>query len=90
MYPEFSADWIVDELKNHPFEQREHDKFYITEEDRDELLEIAEFWQGKTVEDMVNAGLSEAEKAGSELGKKAEPWTGMIRIMKRKPNCMKL
>ncbi|WP_415929119.1 pyruvate formate lyase family protein [Zhenpiania hominis] len=36
----------------------------------DELLEIAEFWQGKTVEDMVNAGLSEAEKAGSELGKK--------------------
>ena len=70
VYPEFSADWIVDELKNHPFEQREHDKFYITEEDRDELLEIAEFWQGKTVEDMVNAGLSEAEKAGSELGKK--------------------
>lgn len=56
----------------------------------DELLEIAEFWQGKTVEDMVNAGLSEAEKAGSELGKKAEPWTRMIRIMKRKPNCMKL
>ena len=70
VYPEFSADWIVDELRNHPFEQREHDKFYITEEDRDELLEIAEFWQGKTVEDMVNAGLSEAEKAGSELGKK--------------------
>lgn len=70
VYPEFSADWIVDELRNHPFEQREHDKFYITEEDRDELLEIAEFWQGKTVEDMVTAGLSEAEMAGSELGKK--------------------
>lgn len=67
---EFRVDIQRGRLINHPFEQREHDKFYITEEDRDELLEIAEFWQGKTVEDMVNAGLSEAEKAGSELGKK--------------------
>lgn len=67
---EFRVDIQRARLINHPFEQREHDKFYITEEDRDELLEIAEFWQGKTVEDMVNAGLSEAEKAGSELGKK--------------------
>lgn len=67
---EFRVDIQRARLINHPFEQREHDKFYITEEDRDELLEIAEFWQGKTVEDMVTAGLSEAEMAGSELGKK--------------------
>ncbi|WP_269477005.1 (2S)-3-sulfopropanediol dehydratase [Hominibacterium faecale] len=70
IYPEFSVKWIIDELKHHPFDQRAHDKFYITDEDRDELLEILEFWRGKTVEDLVNARLTEDEKKGSELGKK--------------------
>ena len=38
IYPEFSVKWIIDELKHHPFDQRAHDKFYITDEDRNELL----------------------------------------------------
>lgn len=70
IYPEFSAEWIIDELKNHPFDQRAHDKFYITEEDKEELLELLEFWRGKTIADAVEANLTEDQKKGSEMGKK--------------------
>lgn len=70
VYPEFSVNWIIDELKYHPFDQRAHDKFFITDEDKEELLELLEFWRGKTIEDAVNARLSEDQKKGCELGKK--------------------
>lgn len=70
IYPEFSAAWIIDELKNHPFDQRAHDKFYITEEDKEELLELLEFWQGRTVADAVEAEFTEDQRKGSEMGKK--------------------
>lgn len=70
IYPEFSASWIIDELLHHPFEERPHDKFYITKEDREELLEILKFWPGKTVADAVEAELTEEMKKGSEMGKK--------------------
>lgn len=70
IYPEFSVEWIIDELRNHPFDQRAHDKFYITKEDSDELLELLEFWRGKTVADAVEAGLTEDQKKGCEMGKK--------------------
>lgn len=70
IYPEFSVNWIIDELKHHPFDQREHDKFYITDEDSQELLQLLEFWRGKTIEDTVNADLTEDQKKGCELGKK--------------------
>lgn len=70
IYPEFSVNWIIDELKNHPFDKREHDKFYINEQDKEELLELLEFWRGKTVADAVESCLTEEQKSGSEMGKK--------------------
>lgn len=70
IYPEFSVEWIIDELRNHPFDQRDHDKFYITDEDKEELLELLEFWRGKTIADAVEANLTEDQKKGCEMGKK--------------------
>ncbi len=70
IYPEFSVEWIIDELKHHPFDQREHDKFYIKEEDKEELLEILEFWRGNTIADSVEAAMDEEHKKGSEMGKR--------------------
>ncbi len=70
IYPEFSVEWIIDELLHHPFDQREHDKFYITEEDREELLGLLEFWRGKTVADAVEAAMDEEHRKGSEMGKR--------------------
>ena len=70
IYPEFSVEWIIDELENHPFDQRPHDQFYIKEEDQKELLEILQYWRGKTVSAEVNRNISEEQEKGSELGKK--------------------
>ena len=70
VYPEFSVDWILDELVNHPFPERPHDSFEITDAARDELLEMLPFWQGRTVADEVGGHLSDAMRRGSQLGKR--------------------
>ncbi len=69
VYPEFSSAWIEDELLNHPFDKREHDRFYINEEDKEELLKILEFWRGKTIEDEVNRRFDQEIKERGELGR---------------------
>lgn len=70
IYPEFSVHWIIDELLHHPFDERPYDKFYITEADKKELLEILDFWRGKTIADQVENRMDEEMKKGSEMGKK--------------------
>ena len=71
IYPEFSVNWIIDEILHHPFEEREHDQFYIrNEEERQEILDLCRWWQGKTLDDYVNVRLTEDQIKGSEAGKK--------------------
>lgn len=71
IYPEFSVNWIIDEILNSPFEERAHDQFYIrNDEERKEIVELCKYWQGRTVEDKVNARLEEEHIKGSQLGKK--------------------
>ncbi len=70
LYPEFSVNWIIDEMQHYPFDQREHDKFYLTGEDKEELLPILEYWRGKTVADAVEEDLPEELRKGSEMGKR--------------------
>lgn len=71
IYPEFSVNWIIDEILHAPFEEREHDQFYIrSEEEREEILRLCRWWQGKTVDDLVNSRLDDEQIRGSEAGKK--------------------
>ncbi|MGI6737000.1 MAG: (2S)-3-sulfopropanediol dehydratase [Anaerovoracaceae bacterium] len=71
IYPEFSVNWIIDEVLHHPFEERAHDQFYIrSEEDRREIVELCRWWVGKTVDDRINASLEDDQIKGSEAGKK--------------------
>ena len=71
IYPEFSVSWIINEVLNEPFEEREHDQFYIrNDEERKEIVELCRYWEGKTVDDLINAGLDEDQLKGSEAGKK--------------------
>ena len=71
LYPEVSCAWIRDEILHHPFEMREHDQFYIrTEQDREEILRLCDYWDGKTVADRIEASLDEDQLKGSEVGKK--------------------
>ncbi len=69
IYPEFSVKWIINEIKNFPFEEREHDQFYVrNDQERQEILELCEWWKGKTVEDYVDDNLTHEETKGSEDG----------------------
>jgi formate C-acetyltransferase len=70
VYPEFSVNWIIDELLHHPFDQRPHDKFYITDEDKVKLLDILKYWRGKTIADRFENQMSDEMKKGSEMGKR--------------------
>lgn len=71
IYPEFSVNWIIDEILHSPFEERAHDQFYIrNDEDRKEIVELCRYWQGKTIDDRVNDGLEYDQTKGSEVGEK--------------------
>ncbi|RJX69492.1 formate C-acetyltransferase/glycerol dehydratase family glycyl radical enzyme [Vibrio sinensis] len=71
IYPEFSVDWIIDEILNAPFEERSNDQFYIrNEQDRAEILELCAYWKGKSANEFITAHLDEDQKKGSHMGEK--------------------
>lgn len=71
IYPEFSVNWLIDEVLHFPFEERANDQFYIrNDEDRKEIVELARYWEGKTVDDLINSRLTKDQLKGSEAGEK--------------------
>jgi pyruvate formate-lyase/glycerol dehydratase family glycyl radical enzyme len=71
IYPEFSVDWISDEILNSPFEERSNDQFSIrNEEERQEILELCKYWKGKSANELITARLDEDQKKGSHMGEK--------------------
>ena len=71
IYPEFSVEWIIDEILNHPFEERANDQFYIrNDEDRKEIIELCKYWQDKSVQNLISSKLDEELTKGSQDGKK--------------------
>jgi pyruvate-formate lyase len=71
LYPEFSVDWIIDEILHFPFEERPYDQFYIrNDKERQEILDLCEYWRGKTVADLAGVRLDEDQRKGSQFGEK--------------------
>ncbi len=65
IFPEFSVDWIESELND--FEKREdNSKFWISENNKKELLEIISYWKGRTVADHVLGQIPEPAKQSAE------------------------
>lgn len=60
IYPEYSIDWIIDELDY--FEKRQGDVFLISEDVKQDLKGIASYWHGHTHEDEVNRKLPEINR----------------------------
>ncbi len=69
IFPEFSFDWVLDEMRNHPWKDRLHDNYYISKESEKKLFELEPYWKGKTVEENIVARMSDDEKKGTNLGK---------------------
>lgn len=69
IFPEFSFNWVLDEMKNHPWKNRLHDNYHITRDSEKKLTTLKDYWKGKTVEEAIAARLSEDEKKGTNLGR---------------------
>ena len=49
IFPEYAVAWLIDEIDT--FDKRSGDAFYLTENDKKEILEICRYWTGKTVDE---------------------------------------
>lgn len=65
IFPEYCVNWIFEEIDE--LAERPGDRFLVDKEVREELLEIAEWWKGKTLEDRCRATLPEEVKNAYEL-----------------------
>ena len=53
IFPEYAIDWVVEELDL--WEKRDGDAFYISEENKEVIRQIAPFWEGETLKDKALA-----------------------------------
>ena len=68
VYPEFSIEWLADELRSRPLENRKNDRYVIDEKTKQELIDIAPKWKGKTLSEATTSLYTDEEKKGSHLG----------------------
>jgi formate C-acetyltransferase len=66
IFPEYAMDWVIEELDT--FDKRDGDRFYITEENKRILREIAPFWRHNTVKDRGLAAMPETARLFYDLG----------------------
>lgn len=66
VFPEYTMKFIIDELDL--FEKRDGDVFYITEETKERLREIAPFWEGNCLRARGEALLPDEVKVFMETG----------------------
>ncbi|MDR2364069.1 MAG: glycyl radical protein, partial [Spirochaetaceae bacterium] len=66
IFPEYAMDWVMAELDE--FDQRDGDRFYITEENKQILREIAPFWEHNTVKDRGLAAMPASARVFYDLG----------------------
>ncbi len=69
IYPEFSYSWVVKELTQDPVvRERPHNRYDYDDATRDELLSIADYWQGRTLSDAMLGRMTEEEMKGDFMG----------------------
>ncbi len=66
IFPEYAMKWVIDELDD--FEHRDGDVFYITEENKQKLRDIAPFWEHNTVLDRGLAAFPPHSRKYYDLG----------------------
>ncbi len=66
IFPEYAMDWVIEELDE--FDKRDGDRFYITEKNKQELRDIAPFWEHNTLKDRGIAAMPAESKVFYDLG----------------------
>ncbi|MDR1589125.1 MAG: formate C-acetyltransferase/glycerol dehydratase family glycyl radical enzyme [Oscillospiraceae bacterium] len=68
VYPEFSFEWLCDEMVNKPLDERLNDRYVIDGDTKDALLGLRDYWRGKTLSETTVRTYTEEEAKGSHLG----------------------
>ncbi|MDR2834262.1 MAG: formate C-acetyltransferase/glycerol dehydratase family glycyl radical enzyme, partial [Streptococcaceae bacterium] len=66
IFPEYAMNWVVNELDE--FEKRDGDVFYITEETKEDLRSIADFWEHNTTLEKGLAAIPPKSRLFYDLG----------------------
>lgn len=66
IFPEYAMKWVIEELDQ--FEHRDGDVFYITEENKQKLRDIAPFWEHNTLFDRGLAAFPPHSRLYYDLG----------------------
>ncbi|MEG0813044.1 MAG: glycyl radical protein [Clostridium sp.] len=66
IFPEYAMDWVIAELDQ--FEKRDGDVFYITEETKAQLRELAPYWEHNTTKDRGLAAMPHSSRIFYDLG----------------------
>jgi len=53
LFPEFGADWILEEIDD--FSRRKYNRFQLNDEHKSQIIELCQYWKGKTHFDRVCA-----------------------------------
>ena len=66
IFPEYAVEWIIKEIDD--FEKRPGDVFYPSEETKKELLDICQWWKGRTTLDKGRAGMQPLHRCIHQAG----------------------
>ncbi len=66
IFPEYAMDWVIKELD--AFDQRDGDRFTITEENKQVLRDIYPYWKGRTLQDKGYGAFPERARLFYDLG----------------------
>ena len=66
IFPEYAMDWVIAELDG--FEERDGDRFTITEENKRALREMYPYWKGRTLKDKGYAAFPDSARLFYDLG----------------------
>ena len=68
LFPEYAVEWIIEELNEKGnFDQRDGDRFHLQEKDKKEVLEICEYWKGKTLREKCYSQMTDEMKNASQV-----------------------
>jgi formate C-acetyltransferase len=76
VFPEYSVEWILDELEGNPyhFHERPTDRFTYSEKAKQQILETIEYWRNKTLLKNVWSQLPEAARRAWEINAIDDTW----------------
>lgn len=66
IFPEYSFDWVIEELDE--FANRSGDSFFVSDEIKNKLKKLEQFWIGITHKDEVNRNLPEINRQAEKQG----------------------